>query len=150
MPRVRAWIPCEQYPSTPFCLLFDAILHANNIRDAADDRTARVRTLATALSPKAAQQLQLFLLFGPLAFVLIGVLTGFLPVWSLGTLLALPLLLRCYARRKPSASKGQRRPTSFSGCSMPPRFCQARCFSGRRDTLIRPDRTLTCVEAALF
>ena len=69
MPRVRAWIPCEQYPSTPFCLLFDAILHANNIRDAADDRTARVRTLATALSPKAAQQLQLFRLFGPLAFV---------------------------------------------------------------------------------
>jgi 1,4-dihydroxy-2-naphthoate octaprenyltransferase len=36
----------------------------------------------------------MFLLFGPLAFVLLGVLSGFLPVWSLGTLLALPLLLR--------------------------------------------------------
>lgn len=78
----------------PVCLLVDAILHANNLRDAPDDRAARVRTLATMLSPRAGQMLQLFLLFGPLAFIVIGVLTRFLPLWSLGTLLAVPLLVR--------------------------------------------------------
>jgi 1,4-dihydroxy-2-naphthoate octaprenyltransferase len=76
------------------CLLVDAILHANNLRDARDDRAARVQTLATVLSPRGGQLLQLFLLFGPLAFVVIGVLTRFLPLWSLATLLAIPLLVR--------------------------------------------------------
>ena len=80
--------------SIPVCLLVDAILHANNLRDAAHDRAARVRTLATVLSARAGQLWQLFLLFGPLAFILIGVLIGFLPIWSLGTLLAVPLLVR--------------------------------------------------------
>ena len=80
--------------SIPICLLVDAILHANNLRDAEDDRAAQVRTLATALSARAGQKLQLFLLFGPLAFVLLGVLAGLLPIWSLATLLSLPLLLR--------------------------------------------------------
>ena len=92
-------ISAEQYLwvalfSLPICLLVDAILHANNLRDAPDDRAARVRTLATALSPRAGQMLQGALLFGPLLFVGIGVASGLLPVWSLGTLLALPLLLR--------------------------------------------------------
>ncbi|MBA2431056.1 MAG: prenyltransferase [Chthoniobacterales bacterium] len=89
----RQWL-LVAFISIPICLLVDAILHANNLRDASDDRAARVRTLATTLSPESGKRLQLFLLFGPLAFVLLGVLSGFLPVWSLGTLLALPLLLR--------------------------------------------------------
>jgi 1,4-dihydroxy-2-naphthoate polyprenyltransferase len=79
--------------SVPICLLVDAILHANNLRDAADDRAARVRTFATILSPKAGQQLQRVLLFGPLAFVVVCVAAGLLPVWSLATLLSLPLLI---------------------------------------------------------
>ncbi len=82
--------------SIPICLLVDAILHANNIRDAADDRTARVRTLATLLAPKAAAGLQAFLLFGPIAFVLLGILAGRLPIWTAATLLSLPLLLCAY------------------------------------------------------
>ncbi len=80
--------------SVPICLLVDAILHANNLRDAEDDRAARVRTLATALSPRAGQMWQRVLLFGPVLFVLAGVALRGLPVWSLATILALPLLLR--------------------------------------------------------
>ena len=72
------------------------ILHANNLRDAPDDRAAHVRTLATLLSPKAGQALQAFLLFGPVAFVVLGVVLHGLPLWSLLTLLSLPLLVNAY------------------------------------------------------
>ena len=89
----RQWL-LVSFLSLPVCLLVDAILHANNLRDAADDRAARVRTLATALSPENGRRLQQVLLFGPLAFVLVCVLCGLLPVWSLATVLSIPLLLR--------------------------------------------------------
>lgn len=88
----QAWLLVALY-SVPVCLLVDGILHANNLRDASDDRAVNVRTLATLLSPKAGQALQLFLLFGPLVFVAIGVATRLLPVWSLSTLLSFPILL---------------------------------------------------------
>jgi 1,4-dihydroxy-2-naphthoate octaprenyltransferase len=80
--------------SIPICLLVDAILHANNLRDALNDRSACVRTIATVLSPGGGQRFQLFLLFGPLAFVVAAVIGGWLPLWSLITLAATPLLLR--------------------------------------------------------
>ena len=80
--------------SIPVCLLVDAILHANNLRDSADDRAAHVRTLATLLPQAAGEMWQKCLLFGPLAFIAVGVITRFLPVWSLGTLLSLPFLIR--------------------------------------------------------
>ncbi len=80
--------------SLPICLLVDAILHANNLRDAPDDRAAHVRTLATMLSTSAARGLQRILLFGPLVFVVVAVAFRFLPLWSLATFAALPLLLR--------------------------------------------------------
>lgn len=89
------WLFVALY-SVPVCLLVDAILHANNLRDAPDDRAAHVHTLATMLGPRGGQMLQSILLFGPLVFVLVGVATRFLPVWSLGTLLAFPLLLGAY------------------------------------------------------
>ncbi len=53
-----------------------------------------MRTLATVLGKKAGQKLQLVLLFGPLVFVLIGVLTRLLPLWSLLALLSAPMLVR--------------------------------------------------------
>ena len=80
--------------SLPICLLVDAILHANNLRDARDDEAAHVRTLATMLPSKAARLLQQFLLFGPLVFVIVGVLLRLLPLGTLITLAAFPLLLR--------------------------------------------------------
>jgi 1,4-dihydroxy-2-naphthoate octaprenyltransferase len=72
--------------SIPICLLVDAILHANNLRDALNDRSARVRTIATVLSPDGGHCVQLF--------VIAAVIGGWLPLWSLITLLATPLLLR--------------------------------------------------------
>ena len=80
--------------SLPVCLLVDAILHANNLRDAPDDRAVHVRTLATLLSDAGGWRLQHFLLFGPVAFVVFGVVTRLLPVWTIATLLSLPLLVR--------------------------------------------------------
>ena len=91
----RQWLLVSLY-AVPVCLLVDAILHANNLRDAPDDRAAHVRTLATLLPPNAAQALQIFLLFGPVAFAVAGVLCHLLPVWSLATLLAVPLLISAY------------------------------------------------------
>ncbi len=82
--------------SLPVCLLVDAILHANNLRDRADDRAAGVRTLATLLSPSGGLRLQQFLVFGPVALTALGVLLRLLPFWSLATLLALPVLLAAY------------------------------------------------------
>ena len=92
-PGWRQWSLVALY-SVPICLLVDAILHANNLRDASDDSAAQVRTLATILGRKAGQRLQLALLFGPLAFVVVGVLTGVLPLWSLLTFLSAPMLIR--------------------------------------------------------
>ncbi len=89
----RAWLLVALY-SFPVCLLVDAILHANNLRDARDDRAAKVRTLATLLPRRAALAWQLVLLFGPLVFVGVGVLVRLLPVWSLASFLSIPLLLR--------------------------------------------------------
>ncbi len=80
--------------SLPVCLLVDAILHANNLRDAEDDRASKVRTLANLFPRRVGEYWQLVLLFGPLAFVLVGVATRWLPVWSLATFAATPLLLR--------------------------------------------------------
>lgn len=93
--KLRQWLWVAFY-SVPVCLLVDAILHANNLRDAADDRAANVTTLATLLGPRRGRILQFVLLFGPLAFVIAGTVTRFLPIWSLATLLSLPLLLTAY------------------------------------------------------
>ena len=89
------WMVVSLY-AVPISLLVDGILHANNLRDAPDDRAAKVRTLATMLSPSAGRFLLQVLLFGPLVFVIVGVLTRLLPVWSLGSLLSAPLLVRAY------------------------------------------------------
>ena len=90
---LHQWLAVALY-SVPICLLVDAILHANNLRDAPDDRAAHVRTLATFFSPAAGRIWQLLLLFGPVVFVGIGVATRLLPVWSLATFLSVPLLAR--------------------------------------------------------
>lgn len=82
--------------SIPICLLVDAILDANNIRDTADDRAANVRTLSARLGPQRAMHWHRFLLFGPLAFVALGAVLRFVPLWALATFAATPLFLRAY------------------------------------------------------
>ena len=91
----QQWLLIILY-AVPVSLLVDGILHANNLRDAPDDRAARVLTLATLLSQRLGLALLQALLFGPLLFVVVGVLVRFLPVWSLASLLATPLLLKAY------------------------------------------------------
>ena len=92
---MQQWLLISLY-AVPVSLLVDGILHANNLRDAPDDRAAHVLTLATLLPPRGGVMLLQALLFGPLAFVVVGVLVKFLPVWSLASLLATPLLLKAY------------------------------------------------------
>ncbi len=82
--------------SLPVAFLVDAILHANNMRDREDDRAAHVHTVASLLSVPNSRRLLAGLTFGPLAFVLVGTATGLLSVWSLLTLIAMPLMLRAY------------------------------------------------------
>jgi len=89
------WLSVALY-AVPISLLVDGILHANNLRDAPDDRAAHVLTLATLLSPQAGLLLLQLLLFGPLVFALVGVLLRFLPLWSLLSLLSTPLLVKAY------------------------------------------------------
>ena len=89
----RGWWLAALY-SLPVCLLVDAILHANNLRDAEDDRASRVRTLANLFPRRVGEGWQLVLLFGPLAFVLVGVAVRWLPVGCLVTFAATPLLIR--------------------------------------------------------
>lgn len=82
--------------SLPAAFLIDAILHANNIRDRESDQAARVRTLASLLPGRAGMAFQAVLLFAPPVFVLFGAIFHLLPLWSLLSLLTLPLLVRCY------------------------------------------------------
>ncbi len=91
----RQWLLIGLY-AVPVSLLVDGILHANNLRDAPDDRAAHVLTLATLLPPRGGLALLQVLVFGPLVFVVVGVLVRFLPVWSLASLLAAPLLVKAY------------------------------------------------------
>ena len=59
--------------------------------------TARPRsTRWRRCSRRAAHGLHQFLLFGPLVFVGVGVAARLLPLWSLGSLLTFPLVLRAY------------------------------------------------------
>jgi 1,4-dihydroxy-2-naphthoate octaprenyltransferase len=80
--------------SLPLTLLVDAILHANNIRDAADDGAAGVRTLAQVLGPQGSQAFQAVLVFGPVALVVALVVLGLLPTSALAVLLTVPLLVK--------------------------------------------------------
>ena len=89
------WLLVALY-AVPVSLLVDGILHANNLRDAPDDRAAHVFTLATLLSPKGGLVVLQVLLFGPLAFIVLGVAFHLLPLWSLLALLSAPLLIKAY------------------------------------------------------
>ena len=82
--------------SLPVALLVDAILHANNMRDAADDAGAGVTTIASLLGPKSSLLFQGLLLFGPVALVAAFALLHLLPYTSLATLLTVPFLIKAY------------------------------------------------------
>ncbi len=74
-------------------LLASAILVANNVRDSDTDRIAGKRTLAVIFGRNPARWLYAAMVLGSFAIVLIAVMLGTLPPWSLLTLLALPLVV---------------------------------------------------------
>lgn len=82
--------------SLPLTLLVDAILHANNIRDAANDSALGYRTVASLLGPGASQILQSVLVFGPIALVALFVVVKLLPLSALSVVLSLPMLMKAY------------------------------------------------------
>jgi len=80
----------------PVTLLVDAILHANNIRDAANDTAFGYRTVASLLGNKSSRNLQRILIFGPIALISLLVSMRWLPLSALAVLLSVPLLIRAY------------------------------------------------------
>ncbi|MBC8137534.1 MAG: prenyltransferase [Fibrella sp.] len=82
--------------SLPLTFLVDAILHANNIRDRADDQAAGVRTVATMLSEGGNRALYAVLLFAPVAIVVSLVVFRLLPIACLSVLLTIPVLIKGY------------------------------------------------------
>ncbi|MHC4717666.1 MAG: 1,4-dihydroxy-2-naphthoate octaprenyltransferase [Planctomycetota bacterium] len=82
------------YASLPVGCLVAAILHANNLRDIADDRRAGVRTLANLLGLTGAK-VEYFLLIGAAyAGVIVMAAAGVIGPWCLLVLLSLPPAIR--------------------------------------------------------
>ncbi len=72
-------------------ILVAAVLASNNLRDYEEDGAAGVRTLAQVLGREPYAWVQIGLLLLPAALVLIGVIGGMAPAWSLLALAALPV-----------------------------------------------------------
>lgn len=77
--------------SLPVSCLVAAILHGNDLRDTATDRTAHIKTTTLIVGDQPARALFYALHLTPYLVVGASVLTGLLSAWSLLTLLALPL-----------------------------------------------------------
>ncbi|MBM3317322.1 MAG: prenyltransferase [Candidatus Eisenbacteria bacterium] len=84
-----SWTPV--WYSLPVGLLIWAILHANNLRDIATDRAARIRTLAMALGARGARGLYAALLAAAYLLTLGFVLGGVFKPGALLPWLSLPL-----------------------------------------------------------
>lgn len=72
-------------------LLTVSILHANNTRDIENDRRAGLHTLCGLIGSRASQYLYLVLLALPYTIVILLVVLGIWPLWSLLVLITLPL-----------------------------------------------------------
>jgi 1,4-dihydroxy-2-naphthoate octaprenyltransferase len=80
--------------SLPVGFLVAAILHANNLRDLDIDRAFGKRTLATLLGRAGARVEYYVLVGGTYVSLLLIVLLGFAPWWTLISLLTLPMAIR--------------------------------------------------------
>jgi 1,4-dihydroxy-2-naphthoate octaprenyltransferase len=80
--------------SLPIGFLVAAILHANNLRDLETDRQFGKRTLATILGRQGARVEYYILIGGTYISLLLLVLFGFAPWWTLISLLTLPTAIR--------------------------------------------------------
>ncbi len=87
-----AWLPV--WLSIPIGLLTIAILHGNNYRDIAEDRAAGYHTVASLLGPRGSAIYYTALLAGAYVSTVLFVILQWLPLWSLGVVLTLPLAWR--------------------------------------------------------
>src|SRR5436309_3540274 len=78
----------------PIGFLVASILHANNLRDLETDRQFGKRTLATILGREGARVEYYLLIAGTYVSLLLIVLLGFAPWWTLISLLTLPMAIR--------------------------------------------------------
>ena len=79
----------------PAGLLVAAILHANDVRDVADDRQAGFQTLSTILGQQRGALFYIGLVVGAYAAVVVLAGTGVLAWWALLTLVTLPGSIAC-------------------------------------------------------
>ena len=73
----------------PIGLITVAILHVNNLRDIGHDKRAGIRTFAMLLGGDRAVSLYCFELLLPFAWVMVGIICGVFPWWTLLVLIAL-------------------------------------------------------------
>lgn len=74
----------------PIGLITVAILHVNNTRDIETDNDAGIRTFAMLIGRNASITLYAFEVLFPFVLIVATIITGYLPWYSLITLLALP------------------------------------------------------------
>ena len=82
--------------SIPFGLLVGLVILANNLRDCEYDNKKDVRTLAVMLGGKGGFYLYSGLVVTAYFCILLMVLIGILPIWSLAVLLSLPLAIKLF------------------------------------------------------
>lgn len=80
--------------SLPVALLTTAILHANNTRDMPLDKESGIRTFSMILGLKQAKAYYYLLISVSYFLEIAMVIAGYLPTWSLLTLLSLPLAFK--------------------------------------------------------
>lgn len=82
--------------SIPFGVIVALVLLANNLRDIAHDKRQNIRTVAIVLGARRGFYLYAGLMSLAYACVLLMVLCGILPPWSLIVFLSLPLAVRIF------------------------------------------------------
>lgn len=87
----------------PVGLITVAILHANNTRDVKTDRQAHIKTVAMQTGISVAGYIYAAEVFLPFLWIVLGVVAGYFPLWSLLTLLVLPLAIGNVRRMSASA-----------------------------------------------
>ncbi len=80
--------------SLPLSLLIVAILHANNMRDIDDDKSAGYFTLASLLGKNLSKYYYLILVLSAYLLLIYNVIVETIPTWSLLALLSIPIAYR--------------------------------------------------------
>ena len=91
-----SWVPV--LGAIPIGLLIAAILHANNMRDIADDRAIAIKTLAGLLGLGRSRILYVAIVFGSYALVVAFSLAGVINYGALAAVVTMPIAWRLVAR----------------------------------------------------